>query len=133
MLIVECQDYFKKVEEEVHATRDSELITAFNNAMVHCHLFGCDWEEPFRAVVELHNDFAPWSFFFVEWLVCKPEYKPSDEEVRNGKCKEFFDKWYVRYMHGGLIYQGPKCPADGSFPSLTVSLDPTRIGWFMHT
>jgi hypothetical protein len=31
-----------------------------------------------------------------------------------------------------LIYQGPNCPADGSFPSLCVSLAP-GTGWFVHT
>jgi hypothetical protein len=40
---------------------------------------------------------------------------------------------YVSWFGGGLIYQGPDVPADGSFPSLTVSMNPTRIGWFVHT
>lgn len=35
-------------------------------------------------------------------------------------------------FNGGLIYQGPGVPADGSFPSLTVSLD-NKVGWFIHT
>ena len=35
-------------------------------------------------------------------------------------------------FNGGLIYQGPSCPADGSFPSLTVSLA-SGTGWFCHT
>lgn len=35
-------------------------------------------------------------------------------------------------LHGGIIYQGPDCPADGSMPSLTVSLAP-GTGWFSHT
>ena len=34
--------------------------------------------------------------------------------------------------NGGMIYQGPSCPADGSFPSLTVSLA-SGTGWFCHT
>jgi hypothetical protein len=34
--------------------------------------------------------------------------------------------------NGGLIYQGPGPPGDGSFPSLSLSL--TRgMGWFVHT
>jgi len=32
----------------------------------------------------------------------------------------------------GLIFQGPSAPADGSFPSLTVSLA-SGTGWFCHT
>ena len=35
-------------------------------------------------------------------------------------------------MNGGLIFQGPGLPADGSFPSLTVSLA-SGTGWFCHT
>jgi hypothetical protein len=34
-------------------------------------------------------------------------------------------------LAGGLIYQGPACPGDGSFPSLTVNLSSDH-GWFRH-
>jgi hypothetical protein len=35
-------------------------------------------------------------------------------------------------FNGGLIYQGPDSPADGSFPSLCVGLA-SGTGWFCHT
>jgi len=38
----------------------------------------------------------------------------------------------VCLLNGGLIYQGPTQPANGSFPSLTVSLH-NDTGWFIHT
>lgn len=38
----------------------------------------------------------------------------------------------VPIMNGGLIYQGPGLPADGSFPQLTVSLSEGE-GWMVHT
>lgn len=66
-------------------------------------------EEVLGAAVELGLDFAPHSFSIL-W---------KDERGRP-------------YMNGGLIYQGPGSPVDGSFPSLTVSLD-NSVGWFIHT
>jgi hypothetical protein len=35
-------------------------------------------------------------------------------------------------FNGGLLFQGPSHPADGSSPSLTVSLA-SGNGWFCHT
>lgn len=59
-------------------------------------------------IVELGYDFAPYSFTVV--------WKRGEQP----------------YMTGGLIYQGSEAPADGSFPSLTVSLNEGN-GWFIHT
>jgi hypothetical protein len=61
----------------------------------------------------LGKDFAPYSFDFAL-------YRPGVKDARK----------FV--FNGGLIYQGPSCPADGSFPSLTVSLA-SGTGWFCHT
>jgi hypothetical protein len=66
-----------------------------------------------RNQVVLGYDFAPHSFSF-------GMYRPGPKEER--KCR----------FNGGLIYQGPSSPADGSFPSLTVSLA-SGTGWFCHT
>ncbi len=63
----------------------------------------------------LGPDFAPHSFSFAHYVL--PE--GDGEKRRLG-------------LHGGLIYQGPGLPADGSFPSLTVSLA-SGTGWFCHT
>ena len=70
------------------------------------------WGE--RAQTQLSYDFAPHSFSFGVYAL------PDGEKPRR------------KYLHGGLIYQGPNAPADGSFPSLTVSLS-TGTGWFCHT
>lgn len=59
----------------------------------------------------LFKDFAPHSFSF--------------NLYRTDNCKQL---WF----NGGLIYQGPDSPADGSFPSLTMSLA-EGTGWFIHT
>ena len=56
----------------------------------------------------LFQDFAPYSFEFVM--------------LRGG----------VRWFNGGMIYQGPDQPGDGSFPALTVSLDSSH-GWTINT
>jgi DNA-directed RNA polymerase subunit RPC12/RpoP len=61
----------------------------------------------------LGRDFAPHSFSFAM-------YRPGVKDAR----KFIFN--------GGLIFQGPSQPADGSFPSLTVSLS-SGTGWFCHT
>lgn len=61
----------------------------------------------------LYKDFAPFSFEFVM------QKKDSKGE-------------WGRWFNGGLIYQGPGLPADGSFPTLTVSLH-NQTGWFVHT
>ena len=61
----------------------------------------------------LGKDFAPYSFDFAL-------YRPGVKDARK----------FV--FNGALIFQGPSCPADGSFPSLTVSLA-SGTGWFCHT
>jgi hypothetical protein len=63
----------------------------------------------------LSRDFAPHSFRFGHYV--------SPEFASDGKRKFWFN--------GGLIYQGPNAPADGSFPSLTVSLS-SGTGWYCH-
>lgn len=61
---------------------------------------------------ELHHDFAPHSFAFL---------------MRRAGGKAWFN--------GGLIYSGPGQPLDGSFPALTVSIEPTGTDhkWSVHT
>jgi hypothetical protein len=61
----------------------------------------------------LGKDFAPFSFDFAL-------YRPGAKD----------DRKFV--FNGALIFQGPTCPADGSFPSLCVSLA-SGTGWFCHT
>lgn len=61
-----------------------------------------------NTLCKLYPDHAPHSFNFVMH--------------RDGQ----------RWFNGGLIFQSPDCPADGSFPTLTVSLA-EGTGWFVHT
>jgi hypothetical protein len=64
----------------------------------------------------LSYDFAPHSFSFCRHIL--PAYARSGERTFS--------------YNGGLIFQGPRCPGDGSFPSLSVSLA-EGTGWFCHT
>jgi hypothetical protein len=73
-------------------------------------------DSPKRQCV-LSYDFAPYSFSFAHFALPTPEQEKPQRKF-----------WF----NGGLIYQGPRHPADGSFPSLTVSLTP-GTGWFCHT
>ena len=66
--------------------------------------------------VLLSSDFAPRSFAFAHFVL--PKY------AANGQRSFWFN--------GGLIYQGPDSPADGSFPSLTVSLASGTAGSATH-
>jgi hypothetical protein len=72
-------------------------------------------DRPSRQCV-LGYDFAPHSFSFAIHVLA--------DSTGDGKRQLWFN--------GGLIYQGPRCPANGSFPSLTVSLA-EGTGWFCHT
>jgi hypothetical protein len=82
-----------------------------------CYLadYGRNSDRPSRQCI-LSWDFAPHSFCFAIYAL--------PDSTGDGKRQLWFN--------GGLIYQGPGAPADGSFPSLTVSLAP-GTGWFCHT
>lgn len=72
-------------------------------------------QEGFVVRTTLWKDFAPLSFRF------------THEITRDG---ETWESW----LSGGLIYEGPDVPADGSFPSLTVSVGGDgKPGWRVHT
>ena len=72
-------------------------------------------QEGFVVRTTLWRDFAPLSFRF------------THEITRDG---ETWESW----LSGGLIYEGPDVPADGSFPSLTVSVGSNgKPGWGVHT
>jgi hypothetical protein len=77
---------------------------------------GCSYDKSIGAgtICRLYKDFAPHSFTFILY----------------GHKTAFAD--LKAMFNGGLIYQGPTSPANGSFPSLTVSLN-KGDGWFVHT
>ena len=57
---------------------------------------------------EIGYDWAPMSFSFAIWRNSEVVHRPDRSKL---------------VMNGGFVYSGPGVPADGSFPSLTVSLD----------
>ena len=78
---------------------------------------GCIYDKKTGADTEcrIGKDFAPLSFCFAMY------------------CRKSAEAPWEYWFNGGLIYQGPAVSANGSVPSLTVSMDSTRIGWFVHT
>jgi hypothetical protein len=81
---------------------------------------GQEFQRRIEKKCVLGKDFAPHSFSFAIYQ--------RDLKVENLGDAPTWKFWF----NGGLIYQGPDCPADGSFPSLTVSLA-KGTGWFVHT
>ena len=77
-----------------------------------------------RYIAEITYDFAPHSFGFAIWNLTKPNAEKSRDTLT---------------LNGGWIYSGPGCRSDGSFPSLTVSLDDVsgqprpKHKWRCHT
>ena len=84
----------------------------------------------------LYKDFAPYSFQFTIQSLKKPDADGPRTFLKfnDADWQEYIsdDRNWNRMMEGGLIYQGPGNPADGSFPTLTVSLA-KGTGWFVHT
>jgi hypothetical protein len=106
-------DHLEKVRE---FARSMGLTSQLERQLAWLDNFGCHDDSPRTKQCVLTKDFAPVSFCFAHYVL--PEF--SSEGKRS------------LWLHGGLIYQGPGSPADGSFPSLTVSLS-TGTGWFCHT
>jgi hypothetical protein len=75
-----------------------------------------DWSEEPKSQCLLYGDFAPHSFGFSHFVL--PAYASSGKRTFS--------------YNGGLIYSGPGCAGDGSFPSLCVNLG-DGTGWFCHT
>jgi len=114
----ECREHFRKVSSTAN---EMGLRKEWLDGLYYLHTYanreGCMCDKlggrgNTRAC--LYPDFAPLSF------AVSMQRQDSD-----GNWKPWFG--------GGLIYQGPDVPANGSFPSLTVSMDSTRVGWFLHT
>lgn len=93
------------------------LLGQLVEMLQYLNTYGHDPQRPERTTrCELASDFAPYSFRYMMYRV---------EQTPDGVKEEF---WF----NGGLIYQGPEAPGDGSFPSLNVSLN-SSIGWVSHT
>lgn len=117
MLIINCPEYLAEVRE---FAKNVDAYDALQKQLVYLNGYGNPdnpWDGYSRCV--LSKDFAPYSFAFTM------QRKSKDGE---------YDYWFS----GGLIYSGPGQPADGSSPSLSVSLDPDASSgkkhmWSVHT
>lgn len=64
-----------------------------------------------------------------------PDWAPLSMRIRMEYTEDWDGTagiWKCLYT-GGLVYQGPDQPADGSGPSFTVSLNSEKVGWYVHT
>jgi len=95
----------KRFLQEKEFAEKVGLGAEFDRAIQIAH----EWAQNGQSV-EIYSDFAPHSFGFAILS-------------NNGSC----------ILAGGLIYQGPELPANGSAPSFSVSMDSTRRGWFYHS
>ncbi len=111
MLKVLCTEYFNEQWKWAEA---NGLLDIFKRDLDQLKHYGCSEEEPELVRCDLHWDFAPHSFTFVMF-------------------RRQADGIYDAMFNGGFIYSGPEQPLDGSFPALTCSLAPLRVGWSMHT
>lgn len=110
MLNVVDKEYFDKVMDfAIKAGKEKSLQEGLNFLGTYaCH------EDKEKTRCDLYKDFAPASFYFVMFI------KGKDGE-------------YKRYFNGGLIFHGQHDGfGDGSFPTLSVCLNPTD-GWSVHT
>ena len=111
----------EKVNTDTYFERKISIKAQFDSAFEYLATYanreGCSFDKATGADTEcrIGVDFAPLSFCFSMF-----------------KRKTATAPWEY-WFDGGLIYQGPDVPANGSAPSLTVSMDSTRVGWFVHT
>lgn len=118
MLVVKCQDYFlEQVKFAIEANLLDQLLGQLNYLGTYANGEGgsYDTRKGKNTICELYEDFAKHSFAFNMFRQSDPEAKP--------------ESWFI----GGLIYEGPDQPLDGSFPALTVSVGKPKIGWGVHT
>lgn len=63
----------------------------------------------------LFKDHAPYSFQFVM------------------ECRAHPSMPWERWFNGGVIFEGPTQPLNGSAPAFTVSCGEPKVGWSIHT
>lgn len=115
MLEIHCPDHFEKIRKFATENKLAEQLQDRLDYLAEYGNTGLEAGDPNRKNVKcaLFFDSAPHSFVFdVYW--------------QKG------DEWKF-VMNGGLIFQSPEIPADGSAPSFTVSMNSRETGWFIHT
>ena len=113
-LVILDDEQLDRLEKVREFARSMGLSSQLEHQLNWLAGYGYDGQ-PARQCV-LGYDFAPHSFSFCHYRL--PAFSGT------GKREYSFN--------GGLIYQGPTSPAEGAFPSLTVSLA-SGTGWFCHT
>ena len=102
-LIVKCEDYLEEVRNFADRTHQRAALEEKLEDLTRYNHDG--W------TVELYSDFAPYSFFWVE-------YEPATKQ---------------RGLIGGLIYHGQHDNGgNGSAPTFSINLIPSN-GWSIHT
>jgi hypothetical protein len=115
-LIITDDEQLDRLEQAREFARSMGLSSQLERQLSYLHNYAHHDDGPRKRQCVLAYDFAYHSFSFAHYTL--PAY------TTDGKRHMWF--------HGGLIYQAPESPANGSFPSLTVSLA-SGIGWFCHT
>jgi hypothetical protein len=114
-LVILDDEQLDRLEKTREFARSMGLAHQLERQLGYLADYGHNGDRPLRQCV-LSYDFAPHSFSFSHYLL--------PDSTGDGKRQFSYN--------GGLIYQGPSCPGDGSFPSLSVSLN-SGTGWFCHT
>jgi hypothetical protein len=114
-LVITDEGTLRQLEQAREFARSIGLLSQLEHQLEWLATYGRHEGAPRRQCI-LGGDFATYSFSFAHY------------ELPNGEPESKRRFWF----NGGLIYQGPRHPADGSFPSLTVSLH-CGTGWFCHT
>jgi hypothetical protein len=114
-LVIIDEGTLSQLEQAREFARSIGLLSQLEHQLEWLATYAKHEGSPRRQCI-LGGDFATYSFSFAHY------------ELPNGEPESKRRFWF----NGGLIYQGPTQPADGSFPSLTVSLH-RNTGWFCHT
>src|SRR5262249_4955601 len=104
-LVILDEEQLDRLEQVREFARSMGLSEQLERQLCWLADYGRNPDRPERQCV-LAYDFAPHGFAFAHYLL--------PNSTGDGKRQFSFN--------GGLIYQGPSSPADGSFPSLTVNL-----------
>ncbi len=111
MLNVKCKEHLAKT---LAYAQEVGLKEQLLKQLEYLANYGGGEENPNYCRCDLFEDFAPYSFTFCMY------------RTKEGEEPKF---WF----NGGLLYSSPSQPADGSFPLLSVDLEPGRHGWNIHT
>lgn len=121
MLVIDNEKIRDDVGKACAAALQMGALPELASTLMYLHTYANHNDGPTRHGIDktrctLHPDFAPLSFAF-------------RMDRRNDQTGE-----YEYWFNGGLIYSGPDCPADGSFPSLSVDVNPSdKPTWRVHT